>query len=61
MFNKEGYKVKAYYTTKNCTLESIKKVHIIPNLLTFDDLYQNYQKKVLKIIYDTLVFKCKQG
>ena len=55
MFNKEGYKVNAYYVTKKLISGSIK-MFILSHLLTFDNLHQGPQIFHLKICFDTLIF-----
>ena len=41
VFNKEGYKVNAYYATKKL-ISGLKKVHSFPNLITFENLHQGF-------------------
>jgi len=55
VFNKEGQKVKTYYTTKKMLFMVHKKVHTHPNSLTFDNLNQGSQMFHFKT-YETPIF-----
>ena len=56
VFNKEGEKVKAYYRPKKLHFKVNLNFHSHQNLLTFDNLHQEYQIFQLEIHVETCLF-----